>query len=326
VRVPDEMLKCVGFVCEVTHKDSTGEYGDAYATGFFVSVRCEDAPFREKRHVYFVTAKHVADDLKDREIFFLVNKKGGGTTDKIGLVDNQWTLHPEDMTADLAVVQVVIHPTADIMPIALESIGLPDKLNQLRVGIGDETHTIGLFSQITATKSHLPIVRSGNIAMMPTEQIQTEYGYADVYLIEARSLGGMSGSPVFVQPTYRKKAKLADGTETVEFSKGPGETLLGIMHGHWSIRESDINKPTFVNDRKTGVNYGVAIVVPAYKLYETINRPELVQMRKEQEEKTLRSTIPSPDRPDKKEEEAVFTQADFDAALTKVTRRVDKTR
>jgi hypothetical protein len=51
------------------------------------------------------------------------------------------------------------------------------------------------------------------------------------------------------------------------------ETLLGMAQGHWDIREEEINKPRFTHDSKRGVNYGVGLVVPASKIYETIYQP-----------------------------------------------------
>ena len=36
VRVPDVVLRCVGFVGEVSHEDSSGVSGDLCATGFFI--------------------------------------------------------------------------------------------------------------------------------------------------------------------------------------------------------------------------------------------------------------------------------------------------
>ena len=48
----------------------------------------------------------------------------------------------------------------------------------------------------------MPIVRQGCLAMMLSEQIQTDLeGFADIYLIEARFIGGISGSPVFAPPS-----------------------------------------------------------------------------------------------------------------------------
>jgi hypothetical protein len=323
VRMPDDVLKCVGYVCEVTHRDATGAYGDAYATGFFIAVPCESQELKEKRFTYFVTAKHVATDLEHREIFFLVNKKGGGSSNQTTVIGDRWHVHPTDAHADVAIIQVGIHPSADIMPVAIEYLGLPEKLKTLTVGIGDETYTVGLFSAVPGDQQNMPVVRCGNIAMMPTEQIRTELGYTDVYLVEARSIGGMSGSPTFVQPTVREHIKLLDGTPSVRFSKGPAETLLGMMQAHWSIRESEINSPSFTHDRQRGVNYGIAVVVPAFKIYETIYKSDLVAMRKEQEEKELRRTVPSSDRLDPKEE-PTFTKEDFETALKKVSRKIER--
>jgi hypothetical protein len=79
--------------------------------------------------------------------------------------------------------------------------------------------------------------------MMPNEQVQTVLGYADVYLVEARSLGGLSGSPVFVRHTVQQRVKSTDDKEIYIFMNGTGKTLLGLMHGHWDINESEMNKP-----------------------------------------------------------------------------------
>jgi hypothetical protein len=54
-----------------------------------------------------------------------------------------------------------------------------------------------------------------------------------------------------------------------------------MMHGHWDIRESDLNKPTIAPELRHGVNIGIGIVVPAEKILETINQPRLVEFRAE---------------------------------------------
>ena len=43
----------------------------------------------------------------------------------------------------------------------------------------------------------MPILRMGNLAAYPQERVQVEGVEMDAYLIEARSIGGLSGSPVF---------------------------------------------------------------------------------------------------------------------------------
>ena len=295
VRIPDEVFRCVGFIGEVTHKGSDGVQGDLCATGFFVAIPCESLELSEMRMAYFVTAKHVATDLKDREVYFLVNAKRGGVVAVAGVFGQHWFLHPTDGTADVAVIQVVLSPEADIAAIALEHFGLPEKLQRHNIGIGDEVFVTGLFTAVPGTTQNMPIVRHGNLAMFPREQIQTELGYADVYLVEARSIGGLSGSPVFIRNTVCLKVDRPDGSEDLLFGNGGQTILLGLMYGHWDIKESEINNPRITHDRKRGVNLGIGIVVPTYKIYETLYQPALVAMRREQEEEYLKLKVPRTD-------------------------------
>jgi len=324
MRIPDTQLKAVGYVCEVTSRSGDEIYSDPYATGFFVSVPCESPELVGMEMYYFATAKHVASDLKDREIAFTVNKVGGGITHEIWRIADTWFLHPTDKSADVAIVQVALRVgVVDIAPVSIVSFGLPERLRELNIGIGDDTHSIGLFSPFPGDGSNIPIVRYGNVSMMPAQVMPTELGPTEMYLVEARSIGGMSGSPVFVRPTLAFQVARHNSPPALGFLSGTGETLLGMAHGHWDIKEEDINKPSFVHDRKRGVNYGIAMVVPALKIYETIYQPGLVAMRRDQEKQFIKKqrAIPSPDSP-KADREGPFTQEDFEAALRKTTRKI----
>jgi len=314
------MLKCVGFVGAnaVVRDEKDSVSGDLHATGFFVSVPSEPllASF-----IYFVTARHVADDLKGREIYLLVNKVGGGVT-TIPPITDRWYLHPTDKTADVAVVQVGNPGNTDIRAVKLNTLGTPSLLAEFDVGIGDEVFATGLFTPVAGTARNEPIVRHGNIALMPQEQIQTELGYADVYLVEARSIGGLSGCPVFVRPSLRLMEAAHPRVNGVQASTYTS-ILLGMMHGHWDIKESDLNKAFITHDRKHGVNLGIGIVVPAQKILETINQPELQEMRRKIEEDRIRKSVPGMDSAKPKDrEEGPFTREDFEVALKKASRKV----
>ena len=287
MRVPDVVLKCVGFVGEVTHRDEMGISGDLCATGFFVSVPCQSQRLRGIQFVYFVTAKHVASDLKGREIYFLVNRIGGGVTPFTNVFGNHWYLHPTDKTADVAVIQAGLQRDADIKTVFITNFATPQKIAEMDIGIGDEVFATGLFTPATGTSRNEPILRYGNIAMMPAEQIQTELGFADVYLVEARSIGGLSGSPVFVRPTITLPIPEQPGGVKHAFCVGHGATLLGLMQGHWDIEESQINAPSVMHNHRRGVNMGFGIVVPATKIVETINRSELAETRRQLEQAEL---------------------------------------
>ena len=129
VRVPDDVLKCVGFIGEVEHQDSSGVSGELRATGFFVAIPCESPQLNEMRTCYFVTARHVATEFEGRTAYFLVNAKGGGVVGITGVVGEHWFLHPSDTSADVAAIQILMDSQADINAIALEHFGLPERLD-----------------------------------------------------------------------------------------------------------------------------------------------------------------------------------------------------
>src|SRR5262245_14040214 len=112
MRVPDYILKSVGFVAEYHHSDSGTESYDHEATGFFVSVPSSVRPGHN--YLLFVTAKHVAEKLKNRRIAFIVNKKGGGVT-TLTQTGDCWFVHPTDGSVDAAVLPFNITPDLDIL-------------------------------------------------------------------------------------------------------------------------------------------------------------------------------------------------------------------
>jgi hypothetical protein len=196
-------------------------------------------------------------------------------------MDNTWGVHPTDRTADVAIIQVRNPENGDIATIKADDLVTPVDLEKEIVGVGDEVFITGLFTEAPGTNRNMPIVRHGNIAMLPDEQIQTDMGYADVHLVEARSIGGLSGSPVFVRPSVELNVE-----EGRLHASGPIR-LLGLMQGHWDIKESEMNEPSIVHNRKRGVNLGIGVVVPAIKILETINGPRIVEMRDEYEDLVL---------------------------------------
>lgn len=321
MRVPDQVLKCVAFIGEVAHQDEHGNvFGDLYATGFFVSVRSR---FPELRHVYFVTAKHVANDLKDRSPYILVNSKDGPPKHLTKFLP-YWFFHPTDDKADVALLQVAEHPNTDHMAVLTrEFVTREDIASREWVDVGDEVFVTGLFTPAPGQKRNMPIVRHGNVAMIPEEQIQTELGFADVYLVEGRSIGGLSGSPAFVRRTETLKVRMDDGRITTINSPGPFK-LLGLMQGHWDIKESEMNKSSVRHDGEHGVNMGIAIVTPAAKILDILNQPAMVKIREDCDEDLgrQRGNVPRSDSAKKLHEEQPFTQADFEAALKKASRKI----
>jgi hypothetical protein len=295
MRVPDNALRSVGFVSEVVHSDpTTGEELDHFATGFFVSM--PSTAVRGMFFMYFVTAKHVARDLQGRDIRLVVNRKGSGIKQVKGIGKVFWG-HPSDEAADVAVLPIFAEPDMDTVYVPIKDFVTPEMIREnWRVGIGDEVFIAGLFTYVPGEDRVVPLIRHGNIAMLPEHKIQTDLGFADVYLIESRSIGGISGSPVFVRPTILLSYEQSGEQRRIEPTFGVGGTaFLGVMHGHWDVRESELNNPKLAHSSLHGVNLGIAIVTPAHKLLETLNRSELIVMRELIEQNYKRSITPTTD-------------------------------
>jgi hypothetical protein len=263
MRVPEEVRKCIVFV----GLPSTMPDGRAgltpKGTAFFVALPSESD--QKVIYVYLVTAKHVAVRLEGENFAARVNMKDGSSKRLRG-DRTRWWYHPTDLSVDVAAIPWAPPPEVEFKLIPT-SLFLSDEIIRSKdIGSGDEVFMTGLFAHLSGSKRNLPIVRSGNIAMIPDDLVPTKIGMIEAYLIEARSIGGLSGSPVFVNKRNRFY-------------------LLGLMHGHWDIPPE--NKNDFVDmDSFGSVNMGIAIVVPAKKILEVLNQPELVELRQKEDEKT----------------------------------------
>jgi hypothetical protein len=282
VRVPDLVLRSIGFVAEVFGSGSALEDLDPVATCFMISIPSQVS---ERLFSYYaVTARHVLEKATPNvPTTIMVNEKGGGV--KPLQTVGPWIFHP-DKTVDVAVIPIVADPTYDITVFAVQ-----DFFDEVRdaelIGAGDEVFFPGLFTAASGIDRITPVVRHGNLAMLPSQQIQTPHGYADIYLIEARSIGGLSGSPVFVRETIQLPVTTNrnDGREYKMLSPGPFK-LLGLAQGHWDVDEAEINQAYLRHD-PSGVNYGIAKVVPAKKILETLNCPDLTTLRSQLEQDWL---------------------------------------
>jgi hypothetical protein len=144
------------------------------------------------------------------------------------------------------------------------------------IGVGDDAFLTGLFENHVGRHRNIPIVRMGNIAAMPEEPVQTDFHGTlvsiDAYLLETRSIGGLSGSPVFVVTSGFR------GSGTIFM--GPQFFLLGLVHGHWDSPFTAVDALTPDGVRSEAINMGIALVVPASKIVDVTNRPEFVEFRR----------------------------------------------
>jgi hypothetical protein len=306
MRLPDGITSCVGFI---SHDQPTIQYG---GTGFVVGTQGQHG----NAFLHLVTAAHVAEKVEGSWLFGMNLKSGGKFLLKSGdAVD--WWYHPtEKANVDVAVTIFASEQIEeyDLNWIPETMFATDERIAESNIGIGDEISVVGLFTRFSGKNRHWPIARTGNIAMMPDEPIPLkDYGPMEAYLAEGRSIGGLSGSPVFVRETVNSPSVNAKREPYPFFGQG-GLFFLGLMHGHWEVPLG------FKSIEQTeAVNMGISIVVPAKKVLEVIYHPELVEMRKKADEQFAADKAPVADDALGKKN---FTKDDFNAALKKVSRKI----
>jgi hypothetical protein len=176
-----------------------------------------------------------------------------------------------------------------VVSVATESI-VADKA----IGPGDDVFVTGLLVHHPGQTRIMPIVRLGCIAAIPDDPVKLQLGKhigapiidEKVVLVEARSIGGISGSPVFVHLPFWRDIAIPPGGGALTFT-GSGDVkaysggehwLLGVMHGFYPV---GVNDPDGVSAGNTALNTGIAVVTPADRMMDIINGPELSKKREE---------------------------------------------
>ncbi len=203
--IPFDVQKCVVFVGYKLFDGTEKLAGSA-----FLLLRSSDE-FPDLSFTYLVTAAHVIEGIRDKgldRVFLRINQKSGSTR-WIETSLNEWYLHP-DQVADVAVLRFKWVDEMEHLTFPIKQFLTADIIQEQRIGVGNEVFMSGLFSRHHGLRNNLPIVRIGNIAAMPSEKLKAKRGLMDAYLIEVRSIGGLSGSPVFLSlGTMRSMSGLA---------------------------------------------------------------------------------------------------------------------
>ncbi|MGH9745206.1 MAG: hypothetical protein ACRD59_03750 [Candidatus Acidiferrales bacterium] len=273
MRIADRLLKCVGFVSRYEPDDEGGSRLRFGGTAFIVGVLMDG----NIGLAHLVTARHVVEAIEPGETVITMNAKDGMSL-SLRTGNQKWFYHPTEKDS----VDVAVMPFGsarfneyDIEWIPEGMFATDQRIADFEIGLGDELFIIGLFTRFFGRTKLTPIVRTGNIAMMPEDKVAVEgFGDMEAYLAEGRSIGGLSGSPAFVRNTVKIPMQIAGGKLTAISGLGNSH-LLGLVHGHWRIQ------PPFTASQAEAVNMGVSIIVPAKKILETLYNPELVAMRQE---------------------------------------------
>ena len=259
------------------------------ATGFLASY--EEEQFRFD---HIITAEHVIVGICDsgEELWCRANLTNGDTAE-VKIPWDAWRFHPDDKcNTDIAVCPLTFDLTLpdgsaaslDHNVVILNGergmAATSDVIIDKQIGAGEEICIIGLFRSHYGRQRNIPIVRIGNIAALSNEPVLTYYKkFMKGYLVEARSIGGLSGSPVYV---HIPPIRVFDG----KISRATGREfyLLGLMHGHFDV--ADLTHDVVIDDPRrgegpSGIHSGIGVVIPVDLILDVINHPELIAMRKE---------------------------------------------
>lgn len=247
-------------------------------TAFFVGVKkpSETNVFS----VYLVTAKHVLYKPKTKDyldkVFIRINKKDGGS--EVGAIpiilsgDSRTVFVHGDDSVDIAVVPFLPDQGKyDFKFLPDDYLTTKADYDSLKIREGSDVFFAGLFSPYIGAQKNHPIVRFGRVALITDEKIEWDGQLMNLYLIEAGSYGGNSGSPVFFYlGTDREPGSLMVGAPVIK--------LAGIMQGTFL----DAQELRAIETSRIPIsfsNMGIAAVVPAYKLKEVLDSDELKRAR-----------------------------------------------
>jgi hypothetical protein len=274
VRLAKDFVNCVVFFGVPTERAPI-EYG---GTGFLVGYAEEDRP--NLPFPYLVTARHVAELLAkhdDTGFYIRANLKGSGSVN-MHIQKANWQFHP-DSSVDLAALRF---SSPDVARLQTLTVSLLDKnivdytAEPKFVRPGDELSLVGLFRLHAGSQRNLPLVHSGNVALLPDpselvpirNRVTGEVVESEVYLIEAQTLDGLSGSPVFMHLMV-PLVQLAK-FEGERLRGYAGTMLLGVYTGSWDGEPGVILAADRNLHGGKRVPIGMGTAVPAKRIMELI--------------------------------------------------------
>ena len=267
MKIPDQVRKTVAFIAYVDQRDQTIR---PVGSVFFVGP--DPLPGSQSvSRVFAVTARHVIEGLlrKGCQECLLRLNPVNPERDVISIAVplDRWQFHPDDVSLDVAVYEQGIPDEVDQLVLPLSLGATPEQLAANEVDLGDEVFISGLFIHHYGARRNIPIVRTGNLAALDEEPVSTKRGPIQAYLVEARSIGGLSGSPVFLN---LGSTRMIGGS--LKYG-GPNILLLGLIHGHYEAAAEEALLSDHVSEDTMGasINAGIAIVVPFSRVREVVD-------------------------------------------------------
>jgi hypothetical protein len=268
-----------------------GDPPRAIGTGFIVGFPVDDQP--NATIPLIVTAKHVVGDHK--KLLGRFSTQAGKSTafvqydvDSLRANKDYWE-HPDE-GVDIALFRSLHFQETRYVAFPIDFIATKEVFKSEEIHQTDRIIFPALLINFVGSSRNYPVIRDGTIALMPEEKVPLKYRVGskeivtqqEVLLLDATSVPGASGSPIFLWPGPRIKGNA--------FTLGGNKPyLLGVMHGFYPAAPRDLIE---VEPAKTAQMYaensGIAIVFPSWRLREILDLPqvtgrisEIVQQKKE---------------------------------------------
>jgi hypothetical protein len=302
-RIRDEVLDCVIYL--YSSEDDAEKGVRTGGSGFLAAVPSEIIPKRQ--HPYVVSNRHVVEGGNTCVRLNTIDDR----LDVIPLTEQDWFLSDQD---DLAIARMpaLDHRRFQRKWVNIDQMLSIDTVEKYDFGLGEECFVVGRFINHEGRQRNLPSLRFGYLAQMPWEFIRLPHGggYIDQesFLVDIKSVGGYSGSPVFWHP-LDKSVESRPGVVRDKFF------LLGVDWGnlcHWSDVCDASGRP-FQHGLKVDINTGMMAVVPAWKLISFLQSDEQREMRKQIDEEFIRTQGLPPASPNvsNRSEEASSEKEDY---------------
>lgn len=274
-----------------------GKDHDYGGTGFLVGYSDGPGYFG-----YLVTARHVAKALEkysDTGFVIRANTMDGASI-PLPIEHVDWA-YPKDDRIDLAATPFSIGDEFDQIYFGLKE-GILDFSHQHAVQCGDRVCITGLFRLYAGTKRNVAIVHTGHVAALadPKERVPLrdrttgEIVEAEVYLVEAQTLDGLSGSPVYIEELVNLGG-YSDLPEPGQKNRKPmaiGRAfLMGLYVGSWDGEPGTILAADRGYKGSVRVPVGMGLVVSAAEILKLIEGDERLKAERENTKKQIFSSV-----------------------------------
>jgi hypothetical protein len=294
MQIDPEIVGCVGFIGA---PEAHGFVADG--TCFFVRVVEEAEAF-----TYAVTARHLVRPTKfgkeilplDGIVHIRISRKD--KPPKICETIRRDWICPSDKHLDISIYSVdfrVWNADDDLLLSSLSAWGgnsilaTPEAMKTVGdVSIGDEVFVPSLFTGHPGERTNIPVVRIGTVAAAPIESVRFGAPTVPAYLIELRSLGGISGAPVFLhlEPTrpFRtmpvRQGNQKDGWIVPYRVIG---MVLGAYSGKYAsdFVEDPDDDALSIKVKDADFNAGISVVLPIQHVLDLINSEPVRAVRME---------------------------------------------